>query len=319
MATELPTPPPGEPVRTEYGWGYAPPPPPVDPAQAGPSGHYTDTEAGRVDVPIEHANRRRSGLGAGIAAVLALLLKFGGLLLKAKGLLYIFINIGVYAFFFGRNFGLEWALAFGAGILVLLFAHEMGHVIAARIEGIPVSAPAFIPGFGAYITLKAMPRDARSEAILGIGGPIAGTLASLATYGLAVQLGTETRLGLLLAVVAGYSMYFNAINLIPFSPLDGGRILGAVSKWINLLGIVILLAAILLQLVSAVFLILVVILGGFGTFQRFTHPENPSYFKVSPGSRLAIGLAYLALVVVLVYGVEVTSGLIEVAQLGGLK
>ena len=36
-----------------------------------------------------------------------------------------------------------WGWGFAAGFVALLFAHEMGHVMAARIRGLPVSAPAF--------------------------------------------------------------------------------------------------------------------------------------------------------------------------------
>ena len=294
---------------------YTPPPPPIEWRH----GHFAEGEAA-IGGEI---TRNKGKIGAGGAVGLGyLLLKFGSAfkLVGAGGFkfLYLFINIGVYAFFFGQNFGLIWALGLGAGILALLFIHEMGHVIAAEIEGVPVSAPNFIPGFGAYIMLKAQPKDAQTESIIAIGGPLFGALASLATFGLANTLGLDTKMGLLLAVVAGYSFFFNAINMIPYSPLDGGRILGSVSKWVNVVGLAMLVGGIIFGYLSPIFLILILFLGG-ASFSRFRHPENPSYYAVSPRDRALVGAAYIAILAILVVGVIAAGPFIESAQIGGLK
>jgi Zn-dependent protease len=298
---------------------YTPPPPPTEWRH----GHFADGAESAIGGEIK---KNRGKISAGGAAGLGyLLLKFGSALkfvgfgaLKLKTFLYLFLNIGVYAFFFGQNFGLIWALGLGAGILALLFIHEMGHVTAAEIEGVPVSAPNFIPGFGAYIMLKAQPKDARTESIIAIGGPLFGALASLATYGLATTLGTDTKMGLLLAVVAGYSFFFNAINMIPYSPLDGGRILGSVSKWVNVFGLVMLVGGIILGYLSPIFLILILFLGG-ASFSRFRHPENPSYYEVSPRDRALVGAAYIAILAILVVGVIATGPFIYEAHVGALR
>src|SRR5258708_9620487 len=194
---------------------------PVPPPSEWHHGHYAETAA--APAGGSGAGHRGRGLAGGAAAIGALLLKLGPTLFKFKTIVYLLINVGVYAFFFGSNFGLVWALALGLGILVLLFLHETGHMVAAEIEGVPVSAPNFIPGFGAYIMLKAQPRDAKTESIIAIGGPLFGALPSLATIGLANTVGTATKPGLLLAVVAGYSFFFHAINMIPYTPLAGRR------------------------------------------------------------------------------------------------
>jgi Zn-dependent protease len=332
METETPVTPnnPSQPVPDYIPRGtYTPPaytPPP--PANEWRHGHFAESAESAIGGDIKR-NKGKISLG-GAAGVGYLLLKFGSALkfiglgaFKLKTVLYLFINIGVYAFFFGHNFGLVWALGLGAGILALLFIHEMGHVTAAEIEGVPVSAPNFIPGFGAYIMLKAQPKDARTESIIAIGGPLFGALASLATYGLAVTLGlstqpgqTSTKIGLLLAVIAGYSFFFNAINMIPYSPLDGGRILGSVSKWVNVLGLLILVAGIVFGYLSPIFLILILFIGG-ASFSRFRHPENPAYYATSPRDRALVGAAYIAILAILVIGVINTGQFIEAAQIGG--
>jgi len=85
-------------------------------------------------------------LWAPIAAVGAFLAKFGAVLLKFKFLFSMFVSAAVYVWLGGWWFGI--------GLVVLLFVHEMGHVIEAKHQGLPVSVPVFIPFMGALITLK---------------------------------------------------------------------------------------------------------------------------------------------------------------------
>jgi Zn-dependent protease len=61
-------------------------------------------------------------------------------------------------------------LWFGIGLVLLLFVHEMGHVLEARRQGLPVSAPFFIPFLGAAILMKKLPKNAWREALIGIAG-----------------------------------------------------------------------------------------------------------------------------------------------------
>ena len=78
-----------------------------------------------------------------------------------------FVSAAFYVWFGGWWFGI--------GLVVLLFVHEMGHVLEAKRQGLPVSAPLFIPFLGALITLKQMPHNAWNEAKLAIAGPIVGS------------------------------------------------------------------------------------------------------------------------------------------------
>src|ERR1700691_577598 len=87
--------------------------------------------------------------------------------------------------------------------------------------------PAFM---GALIALKEAPRNAWVEAVAGIGGPILGSLGSLAVWLLYFGTGNQ------LFLVLGYFGFFiNLFNLIPIVPLDGGRIVAAISPWFWLL------------------------------------------------------------------------------------
>jgi Zn-dependent protease len=207
-------------------------------------------------------------------------------------------------------------VAFATGFVGLIFVHEMGHLIAARYEGIRATVPFFIPFMGAAIFLKDHPRDARSEAIIGIGGPITGTIGALAMYGLAQTIGAtgDTTLGLLFARLAFYGFFINLFNMIPMSPLDGGRILGAVSKWFNVLGLGLILLGIVTGVLGSPILLLVLVFGAIGVYMRFTRPEHPGYYQVGGSARLVIGLSYLLLLAILIGGLVATEPFVTPAN-----
>lgn len=135
------------------------------------------------------------------------------------------VSIIVYAYFFGD-------IVFAAAFVVLILVHEMGHVIANRYYGIKASPPIFIPFVGAVINLRQQPANAKVEAVVGIGGPIAGTIGAFAAY--AIYLHTHGEIAL---VAAHFGFLINLFNLLPVPPLDGGRVTAAVSPWIWLLGL----------------------------------------------------------------------------------
>src|SRR5207253_11375965 len=99
-------------------------------------------------------------LWAPIAAIGAFLAKFGVVLLKFKFLFSMFVSLALYVCIGGW-----W---FGVGLIALLFVHEMGHVLEAKRQGLPVSVPLFIPLMGAMITMKQMPHHAWREARLAV-------------------------------------------------------------------------------------------------------------------------------------------------------
>ncbi|GAB7387828.1 site-2 protease family protein [Bacillaceae bacterium] len=136
-----------------------------------------------------------------------------------------FVAAGAYALLY------PWQFAVGFVLMILI--HELGHVLAAKRRGLPVSAPTFIPFLGALITMKRQPLSAETEAFIAYGGPLFGTLGALAAFGLGVLWESP-----LLYAVAMVGFFLNLINLLPIHPLDGGRIVTAVSRWFWLLGLV---------------------------------------------------------------------------------
>jgi len=156
--------------------------------------------------PRRPASRPAGGFFGVLTAVVLLLMKFGGTFLS------MFFMIWVYSLMFGWKFA--------ASIVLLIFVHEMGHVLAAFALGIPVSAPIFIPFLGASIVMRQNPRDALTEAIMAYAGPLAGCVGSWACLWPAQQTSQ-----LWLVEVGAISFGLNLFNLIPVPPLDGSKVL----------------------------------------------------------------------------------------------
>ncbi|XMB25459.1 site-2 protease family protein [Paenibacillus sp. BR2-3] len=143
----------------------------------------------------------------------------------AGPLISMMISIWAYALIYPWGFSI--------GFVLLLLVHELGHVIAAKQKGLPVSAPLFIPFLGALIAMKRQPLDAKTEAYIAFGGPLLGTIGSVAVFAAAYYLDSP-----LLYSLAYVGFLLNLINLLPIHPLDGGRIATAVTRWLWLVGLV---------------------------------------------------------------------------------
>jgi Zn-dependent protease len=208
-------------------------------------------------------------------------LKFSKLFITVGSML---LSLGVYALVFG------WRYA--AGFIALLFIHETGHLIAARHRGLAVGLPTFIPFVGAWIELKEMPHDAETEAYVGLGGPLLGTVGALVCWLLARSYDVPW---LLAVSYAGF--FLNLFNLIPVPPLDGGRITGVLSPRIWLLGIPIL-GALLWYRFSALMVVIVIlalpnILAALRYRADSAHAQ--AYYAVSSRVRWTYGAYYILL------------------------
>jgi Zn-dependent protease len=226
-----------------------------------------------------------------IKRLLVLLAKFKGvvlLLLKVKFVgtaLTMLVSIGAYALLF--------PVWFAVGIVVLIWVHEMGHVVQLRREGIPASAPMFIPFLGAFVAMKQMPKDALAEARIGLAGPLLGTLGGIATLGLYAVTREPLFLGL-----AYFDFIINLFNLAPLLPLDGGRAVGAMSLAFQVVGLLVMVALFFVAPIMA----LIALLGLPELWNRWktrNTPEGRAYYDIPLGSRVAVGVVYVSLIVVL--------------------
>ena len=278
-------------------FGGSHPPPPYSPYQV-TSDIPPDSPIHRAPTPPKQASR---GLLGGLAAALFAFFKFGGLLLfkiPALGtLLSLVVSFGAYALFYG-----PW---FAVALVTMILVHEMGHVVEIRRQGMEATAPLFIPFMGAAIFQRSHPTDALKQAQIGIAGPIAGTLGATAAFVLYQSTHWEV---LLLAALVGF--YINLFNLIPIWQLDGAWILAPVSKWLQVAGYgMVVAAALFLHFVSPL-LIIIAVLGIPSLMQRFRDAANPYYTTVPTGARWALGAAWLVLVGYLGYASLAASTLL---------
>jgi Zn-dependent protease len=270
-------------VVTDDAWQ---PPPPPDWAQ---------NPAQPVD--RERFKTRVKRFFAPLAGVGAFLAKFGVVLLKLKSFVLIgsmAVSVAAYASIWGWKFAL--------GFVLLIFVHEMGHVVVLRARGIKAGWPVFLPFLGAFVSMKSMPRSVYEEAESALAGPIAGTAGALAVGYLAHLDGSN-----LLRSLAFTGLLLNLFNLLPALPLDGGRVAGALHPVIWLVGLLALLGFEIYRPSPVIPILL--ILGGYELYRRWRGRDNEAskvYFSLQRAQRAKIGTAYVALVVVILIGMHWT-------------
>jgi membrane-associated protease RseP (regulator of RpoE activity) len=185
---------------------------------------------------------------------------------------------GVGAMMEGKNpflslGGFASGFPFSLTIMGILGIHELAHYFTGRKWGIAVTPPYFIPApfppigtFGAVIRMKSAIPNRRALVDVGVSGPIAGFVVSVAACIVGLHMSTvvpvQDRLsGLVLGdsllfkflgwlmvghlgpqqdillspiAFAGWiGLFVTALNLMPFGQLDGGHVLFAVSPKVH--------------------------------------------------------------------------------------
>jgi Zn-dependent protease len=203
-------------------------------------------------------------------------------LMKFSSILTMLVSIWAYSTI--------WGWPFAAGFVLLIVIHELGHGIVMRMMGIPAGAPTFIPFVGAVIAMKGRPRNAYVEAMVAFGGPVLGSAAALVCLILAWSFNSDFWMSL---AFSGFMI--NLFNLLPISPLDGGRIVGAFSRKMWAVGFLIGVPAFLASKSPLLFLILII--GVLGLLGRRHEPAG--YFDIPPAVKRKIAVAYFVLAAVL--------------------
>jgi len=241
-------------------------------------------------------------LGPMLAAIVALLAKFKTvLLLLPKLKLFttagtMLVSIAAYSFLFGWTFAV--------GFVVLLLVHEIGHVIALRREGIKASAPMFIPFLGAVISARSLGDNALAEARVGLAGPILGSVGSALCVLVWQLTGND-----IWRALAFTGFFLNLFNLLPVIPLDGGRAMAAMAPWMWVLGFAALIP--LAVIFPNPIMLIIILFAGLETLKRWRlrrtgGPSQRAYYRVRPRDRLLVAAVYLALIALLVVGMNAT-------------
>lgn len=237
-------------------------------------------------------------------------------------------------------FPIDWALErpanlllglpFSLTLMIILFAHEMGHYLYARHYRVYATPPFFVPfpsligTLGAFIRIKS-PIPSRAALFdIGIAGPIAGFIPACialmvglsmsrpipAPKGAYIELGLPlifqlaahwTKLGTPLsslalhpiAVAAWVGMFATSLNLLPGGQLDGGHIVFSLSPRLHWWTSVLTVLALvpLGKYLWHGWLLWAVMLA-----LTWRHPNVPRYPSVSGGRRWLAGFGLLILV-----------------------
>jgi Zn-dependent protease len=227
-------------------------------------------------------------LFAPLVALGFLIVKFGGLLLKLKVVTTgasMVVSIAAYAWI--------WGLPFAVGLVILIFVHEIGHVIELRRQGVPASAPLFIPFLGAVIGMKELPDDAWKEARVALAGPIVGSIGAAAFWVAGEASGSE-----LLVALGFVGFFLNLFNLIPIVPLDGGRAAAALHPALWFAGLLMMVGLVVVSFNPL--LLLIVVLGGLDLWRRWRERgQDAEYYRLPTSQRVTVGVVYLGLAAVL--------------------
>ena len=274
-----------EPYRPPQSGQYIPPP-------AG----YGATSDIPPQSPYHHSptpqQGNRSALGWLASAGLAVwaVVKYGLVVLVKipafATLLSALVSFGAYSLFYG-----PW---FAVALVAMIFVHEMGHVVEIRRQGMAATAPIFIPFLGAAIFQRQHPTTAVKQAQIGIAGPIAGTLGATVAF---VLYGSTQNPVFLIAATIGF--FLNLINMLPVWQLDGAWVLAPVSPWFQVLGLAAIAALVLVFHFVSALLIIIALLGIGSARAAFRNANNPYYTSVPASARLALGAAWLGLVLYL--------------------
>jgi Zn-dependent protease len=245
--------------------------------------------------PVRHEPRLRI-----LRKLAAPFLLVGALLLKFK---FIFFAIFKFKIFTTSAtmlvsvaaYTLFWGWKFAVGFVLLMFVHEMGHVLEAKRQGIPVSAPIFVPFLGAAIIPKEAFPNVWAEAKLAAGGPILGSIGAAAVWIAGEAYDSE-----FLIALAFTGFLLNLFNLLPISPLDGGRMAAALHPALWIVGLIGLAG--LTVLAPNPILILILVLGGLDVWNRWKTRkslEGVEYYRVEPWQKGVVAGLYLGLVIAL--------------------
>ena len=256
---------------------------------------------------------RNTAKGAGAAAT-----GLGLLALKFKGLLLILLQFKFVAvafkllwltwpflltlWFYVVIFGWQLAIV----LLLLVFAHEMGHYAAFRAYGLPVKLPVFLP-FMAF-TSGALPDDLEQDAYIALAGPLTGLALAATCYGVGMTLHDP-----FWYACADLSAFLNLFNMIPSPPFDGGRVIGAIWPPLWIFGFVLFIGTSFVLHVPIFFVLIIGLVGLPSMIAALRGRVDPRAASMTTMARLRVSAWYLmtllGLIVVMGQAHAMTAGL----------
>lgn len=139
----------------------------------------------------------------------------------SDGLLVLFVSIAI---FIGAGKGAwNWSWEMLVSIVIVLFVHELGHLLAMKIFGYRNVRMFFIPLFGAAVSGTNYTAPGWKKVIVALAGPLPGILLGGALAVVGVMKGQDW-----MVRAGNFAILLNVFQLLPVLPLDGGRVMQAV-------------------------------------------------------------------------------------------
>ena len=131
----------------------------------------------------------------------------------------------------GHSSTAYWVAGIAGAILFFwsLLAHEIGHALVAKDEGIGVKSMGLTP-LGGVTRMETSPSTAGAEFRVSVVGPIASATCGVVFLVLSAVLPDDGLLGLggeMFRWLGRINLILAALNMVPAAPLDGGKVLAA--------------------------------------------------------------------------------------------
>jgi Zn-dependent protease len=128
------------------------------------------------------------------------------------------ISIGIYALFFYLIFNQD--LIYIAAVLLVLLIHEFGHFFAMKAFNYSNVKLFVLPLLGAYVTGKKHMISQKQMSVVILAGPLPGII-----IGFCLLIYNIYHPNARIEMLGNIFFILNVFNLLPFIPLDGGRLL----------------------------------------------------------------------------------------------
>ncbi|MCW3076993.1 MAG: hypothetical protein JWO32_1602 [Bacteroidetes bacterium] len=128
------------------------------------------------------------------------------------------ISLMVYALLF--YFVFDQNIAYIAAILIVIIVHESGHFLFMKIYNYSNVKIFIVPLLGAFTSGKKQEVSQFQLCLIILAGPLPGIIIGSLIYYLNKDVHNEN-----LKMLANAFLIINLLNLLPFYPLDGGRLI----------------------------------------------------------------------------------------------
>lgn len=204
-------------------------------------------------------------------------------------------------------------------LIIVLFIHELGHYMAMTILGYKKRGIVFLPPFGAVAYGVKKNESEKESMMVLLSGPLPGLLIGFVLFFSNIPLFSEQ----LIKGLAIQFLILNYINLLPISPLDGGKIVETVFLH-KFEKFQLLLAGLGLMLIGgfgvmrrSLTMIFLAVIFAILLYARVDEMKNRDQIKpkkeerkLSPFSRVVVGILYLTLLIIpLIFLMSIRGGL----------